>query len=89
MYQTRANNQSTELTTYAADAAASLTQALLPEPALGCEFSYVQESHPTPGYFSLPGSKNYFLFSAIHDSKGNFFTDKYDHFLVASTYGHY
>ena len=67
MDQNRANNQSTQLATYVAAVAASLTQAPLPEPTIDPEVSFVQESHPEPYPFILPGIKTHLLFSAIHD----------------------
>ena len=38
--------------------------------------------------FSLHATKTHFLFSAIHDSKGQNFTDQTGRFLVASKFSH-
>ena len=88
MDQIFSDNQSTKPTNYAAGVAYPLKQYPLPEPALDPGVFAVQESHPTPDTFSLPGRKNHFLFTAIRYSKGGGFIGQTDQFLVASTSVH-
>ena len=59
------------------------------ETTIDPEASTVQESHPTPDTFSLPGRKTHFLFSSTHDSKDQNFTDQTVRLLVDSKYCHY
>ena len=76
MYQTRANNQSTQPPTYEAASDVSFTQAPVTEPDIDPDFFSGQESHTTPDMFILPCRKTNFLFSTIHDSKRQIFTDQ-------------
>ena len=84
MEQKRDNNQSAQPPTYDDAATACLSQAPVPSHTLVPGVLDAQESHTTPYTFILPGSKNHFLFAAIHDSKGQIFTDKTVRFLLVS-----
>ena len=86
--KTHAKNNYNQPPTYAASVSASLILATLTETDIYPEASAAQESHHIPDTFSLPVRKTHFLFSAIHYSKGQIFTDKSVWLLFASSHGH-
>eukprot|EP00978_Attheya_sp_CCMP212_P005327 scaffold11894_cov53-Attheya_sp.AAC.5 len=85
--QTRANAQSSKRT-YASAAAANITKAV-PEALLPSVNDESQSDfHPPQDHTILLGAKTHFLFTTIHDARGQIYTDDQPgRFLVSSSKG--
>ena len=84
--QTRANAQSTR-------PAIHVPRSLMPAAAAACitakDLAEEFDSHPPSieGPADVPGQRTHYMYAAIHDAKGQIFTDQPGRFLVASSAG--
>ena len=84
--QTRANAQSTRPTIH-------VPRSLMPAAAAACitaeDLAEAFDSHPPSmeGPADVPGQRTHYMYAAIHDAKGQIFTDQPGRFLVASSAG--
>eukprot|EP00978_Attheya_sp_CCMP212_P008992 scaffold21179_cov47-Attheya_sp.AAC.3 len=84
--QTRSNARSTK--TYATEAAANITETINnPTVPPVCVEETQAESHPPQDSAILPGSKTHAMFAAVHDARGQIYTDQPGRFLVALSSG--